>query len=200
MKLIFNPRSFPLNPDANCQPYLRLAKFEVSLQTRGCSRNCFAQQCSSLSLVLAKLSVKEPSEARRNCSQRVLPSIFVIPSLTPFHETLSALVVGRVLTRASAISWNCGQPFLTLNLLSDLYLSVDSQVSRALGCSDACYSCGSSRHSTSGCQEKQTPVPLPVAGKRSKYCNSRSNSLSSCCSVPPWSVTLFYIKRSCLVS
>ena len=35
---------------------------------------------------------------------------------------------------------------------------------------------------------------------RSKYCNSRSRSLSSFCSVPPWSVTLFYINRSCLVS
>ena len=35
---------------------------------------------------------------------------------------------------------------------------------------------------------------------RSKYCDSRSKSLSSFCSVPPWSVTLFYIERSCLVS
>ena len=51
-----------------------------------------------------------------------------------------------------------------------------------------------------GCQEKQTPVPRPILGKRSKFCDSRSKSLSSFCSGPPWSVTLFYIKRSCLVS
>ena len=60
-------------------------------------------------------------------------------------------------------------PFLTLYLLSDLYLSVDSQAYRALGCSDACYSCGSSRHSTSGCQEKQTPVPCPSLGPGQRF-------------------------------
>ena len=44
------------------------------------------------------------------------------------------------------------------------------------------------------------PVPLPFPGKRSKFCDSRSKSLFSFCSVPPGSVTLFYIKRLCLVS
>ena len=39
-----------------------------------------------------------------------------------------------------------------------------------------------------------------ISGKGSKFCDSRSKSLSSFCSVPPWSVTLFYIERSCLVS
>ena len=57
MKLIFNPRSFPLNPDDSCQTLHQVSKMEVNLQTRGCSRNCFAQPCSSLSLALAKPSL-----------------------------------------------------------------------------------------------------------------------------------------------
>ena len=52
----------------------------------------------------------------------------MIPPVTPFPETLSALVVGRELTRASAISEIVVSPFLTLDLSSVLYLSIDSQV------------------------------------------------------------------------
>ena len=68
MKLIFNPRSFPLNPDVNCQTLPQVGKIEVSLQTQGCSRNWFTQQRSSRSLALARLSVMESSGSRRDCS------------------------------------------------------------------------------------------------------------------------------------
>ena len=67
-----------------------------------------------------------------------LPAIFVPPPVTPVGKTLSALVVERVLTRASA------------NLLG-LLLAYS-------------YSHGSSRHSTLGCKEKQTPVPCQLLG------------------------------------
>ena len=45
-----------------------------------------------------------------------------------------------------------------------------------------------------------TSGTLSISRTRSKFCDSPSKGLSSLCSVPPWSFTLFYIKRSCLVS
>ena len=58
----------------------------------------------------------------------------MIPPITLVSETLSALVVGRVLTRASTnLLGLLLARFLTLNLLSDLYLSVDSQVLSCIG-------------------------------------------------------------------
>ena len=51
-----------------------------------------------------------------------------------------------------------------------------------------------------GMSGETTSGTLAISRTRSKVCDSRSKSLSSFCSVPPWSVTVFYIKRSCLVS
>ena len=104
MKLIFNPRSFPLNPGVKGQILHQVGKIEVNLQARGCTRNWFPRQCSSSSLALARLSVMESSESRRDYPYRVFPSIPEIPLITPVPKTLPALVVGSVLTRASTIS------------------------------------------------------------------------------------------------
>ena len=106
-----------------------------------------------------------------------------------------------MLSCASATSWGCSWAcVLLLNCCPTLVCRLAVKYYRALVCSDACYPCGPSRHSTSGCQDKQTQVPCPFLGPGQSIVIHRIRCFSSLCSVQPWSVTLFYIQRSCLVS
>ena len=100
--------------------------------------------------------------------------MFVIPPITLVRETLSALVVGRVLTRASVISWDCGEPVLTLDLL------VDGQVISCVGvfrCKSLLWFVKAFHFGMSGEINSGT---LPISWTRSKDCDSQSKSLSSC--------------------
>ena len=77
------------------KPYIRLAEIEVSLQARGCSRNCFPRKCSSLSLAyLGSLPCKHMNQDGISLSE------FSINTCDPSGNTRSwnpsTLVVGRV--------------------------------------------------------------------------------------------------------
>jgi hypothetical protein len=57
-----------------------------------------------------------------------------------------------------------------------------------------------SNHPTPKCQEKQTPEPCPFRGPGQSIVIRKIWALCSFCSVPPYSITLFYTKWSCWVS
>ena len=110
------------------------------------------------------------------------------------------LMVNVPLPNASAsqdFSWMCSSSFVAF---WPLYVSWQPSYHCAFVSSDACCACGPSRHSISGCQEKQTPVPRPFLGHGQSIVIRRIWSVCNSCSVQPSGITLFYTRMSCWVS
>ena len=90
--------------------------------------------------------------------------------------------------------------FPTLNLLSDLYLSVDSQMSSCIGvfrCILPLWSVPAFHFGMSG---ETNSCTLSISRTRSRCCNLRNQRLVQLLFCSTLGVTLFYIERSCLAS
>ena len=128
--------------------------------------------------------------------------LFAVPLLCLWicHTFLLSMSLGRVLTNASAsqdFSWMCSYSLVAFRPLS---VSWQPGYNHASVYSDACCTCGPSRHSITECQEKQTPVPRPFLGPGQSIVIRRIWSVCNSCSVQPSSIALFYTMTSCRVS
>ena len=113
MKLIFNPRSFPLNPDVNYQTLRQVGHVEVIFKFGGCSRSWTA--------------------ATKLFPVASFPTIWCLLRWHLFVNPFSASCWKSAILCFCNILGFLLSMFLTLNLLSDLYRSVDSQVLSCIG-------------------------------------------------------------------